>query len=380
MKDVLVLPTSFFLAGMTKSEMCVLGLMVAHADARGRCWPGQAGLSEKLATDRGRVTKTITSLEKKDFITRTKRGRANAYQIAEQFLVAPGARPQARAAHPGQQSMLLPIKGAKPAPIGTPHVSTGASSALINSDRTGVEMTPTGVNLTPGRESMKEDIPSPSTELDAAREESEEIREAMPVARFARPGAPSSSELVDGSPQRVPSNAARSNRGRPYAGGSARAAASDSGGAPERRVAWLTQMGQFVAATRPAEIEQYWLEAMKPPAEARAYLNRVDEAMRQSHWYRSRRGGGRAASLVAGGDTLRSPATPSDARVFRHVLASEPEGQAWDILARYAAGHAEGKAAIAAARRDLVARRAGKAAGALPGAAAQTPRRRGVRA
>ncbi len=108
--------------------------------------------------------------------------------------------------------------------------------------------------------------------------------------------------------------------------------------------------------------------------------------MRGSAWYRARRARRRSASLARAGESVyyaapeRLSKGPSDARVFRHVLATQPETKAWEILALYAAGHADGKRAIAAARRELAAACAGKAAGARPAAASRTAARRRVRA
>src|SRR5260221_233773 len=136
MKSILAVQAApFLMEHLTGLEMRVLGMMILHADEDGFCFPGQVRIAEKIRSDRGRVTKTITALDKKDCIKRKKRGRANAYQIAERFLVvAQAARRPARPAHPGQQpSLLLPITGAKPAPIGTPQDSTtGAGPAPVD--------------------------------------------------------------------------------------------------------------------------------------------------------------------------------------------------------------------------------------------------------
>jgi hypothetical protein len=406
MKSVLVVPVEPFLMGdLTGLEMRVLGIMIAHADERGRCWPGQLGIAEKIGSDRGRVTKTITSLRKKEIIAKDKRGRANAYQISSRFLVvAQAARRPARKDDPSQQpSMLLPITtGAKPAPIGGPHKpTTGAKPALIPSGEEarpiGVNPTPTGAKPTPGRESMKKINSKSSTESGAARGDDEENRGDGSLARCARPGAGTRSERVTGgeSVARQRDRGALSAGESPDRRGLSRptdrplppavddAARRDN--APERRMAWLSTLGQFVGDTRPAELERFWLEAMKPPAEARKYLNEVDAAMRASGWYRARRARRRSAALSAG-DQVRSPAPerlskgPSDARVFRHVLDTMPEAQAWELLARVAAGDADGKAAITTARRQLVAQRARKAADAVGAGAAKPAARRRARA
>jgi helix-turn-helix protein len=399
-KSILVVQAEpFLMADLTGLEMRVLGIMIAHADERGRCWPGQLGIAEKIGSDRGRVTKTITALSKKEHISKLKRGRANAYQIAERFLVvAQAARRPARPAHPGQQpSMLLPITGAKPAPIGTPHnPPTGAKPALILSGETGVKPTPTGADSTPGRESMKDIKPSPSTELDAAREESAEIRDEGDPARCARPVANSRSEPVDGGKSGSPANRVPHRAGESPAADSPRRSgfrrlaqgAGESLSAADRRVAWLSTMGDYIRDVRPAELSQYWAAAVSDDqAATRPYLNQVDAEMRGSDWYRARRAGRRrSASLSSAADERRSPElsskgrAPSAARIFKHILDTVPAPQAWEILARIAAGHADGKAAIAKALRQLAAARTGNAAGARPAATPHKAGRRRVRA
>jgi hypothetical protein len=57
-----------------------------------------------------------------------------------------------------------------------------------------------------------------------------------------------------------------------------------------------------------------------------------------------------------------------------------PESQAWELLARVAAGDADGKTAITTARRQLMGQRARKAADAVGAGAAKPAARRRARA
>jgi hypothetical protein len=56
-----------------------------------------------------------------------------------------------------------------------------------------------------------------------------------------------------------------------------------------KRDNWLSALGEYVRDIEPRELERFWTEAMKPPEEARAYLNAIDQRMRASWWWRERR-------------------------------------------------------------------------------------------
>jgi hypothetical protein len=55
-----------------------------------------------------------------------------------------------------------------------------------------------------------------------------------------------------------------------------------------KRDTWLGTLGEYVRDVEPNELERFWTEAMKPAEEARAYLNAIDQRMRDSWWWRER--------------------------------------------------------------------------------------------
>lgn len=258
MKQFLLIPGDFPRIRELRGLAGPVLLELLHCDLRGDglVWPSHTLIAKRLTASRAQVTRALARLEAGGFIARIKRGRSNAYQIAERFLVDSLLRRPARTAKPGQREqreLLLPIIGVQTTPM---EASTGVQPTPIERPKIGLDPTPHGVRLSHGRRKKELDSnPASATGTVAAREV-EEIIDRVSLARSARPGSES---------------------------GKARA-----------REQWIAIMGQFVADEMAADAGQFWIEAMKPPDDARDYLNRIDERMRGSDWYRARQAKARA--------------------------------------------------------------------------------------
>lgn len=278
-KHVLVLPDDFFEIVHKDLDRRVLAFLIGK-DYRGDgfIWWGQARIAKEMGLDRSRVSRSLLRMRKDAHLKPATDGRRKGFQLAERFIVPKKKLPERARPAPKQRTLLLPISGQSKPP------SEAALKCAESAQKNRAESAPKAVpkahteraESAHRRESrnLRDESPSSNTETVAARESSK-TSQAIPFARSARPLS-----------------------------------------APEKRNRRLAIMGQFLAEARPAELERFWTEAMKPPAEARAYINAIDAEMIASDWWRRRREAmaNRGAACTANGAKKRSRRRSAKAR------------------------------------------------------------------